>query len=114
MTILGVDLHEIEWTTWWILGSFVALLVGIIGWQLQVMIAGMRSITRREPDAPRYSVFQSLVLSTRAANQDFRRHALAEAKRGKIGDLFYYIFLFGLAAHIGFWIYAAKALPAAG
>lgn len=90
------------------------LIVGLIGWQVLVTIAGIRAIVTRDRGAPRYSVVESTVLSGRTAKRGFRHRVLAEAKRGRAGEIFYWVFLVGLAAHVGVWIHAATMSPTPG
>lgn len=108
MTFYGIPITEIEWTTWWMLGSGALTLFGFAGWQIGNFFVGARVIVARDELAPKYSWIREKLLPGYLANQPFKREVAEQQLNGGIGRFFFFIMLLGLAAHIGFWIYAAN------
>lgn len=108
MTIYGVPIAEVEWTTWWMLGSAASTLTGFIGWQVGSFFSGAKVIMEQDVAAPRFSWLREKMLPGYLANRSFKRHVASRQLRGRVGRFFFNLLLIGLAGHIGFWIFAAK------
>lgn len=108
MTIYGVAITDIDWTTWWMLGSAALALIGFVGWQIDKFFVGARLIAERDDTAPRFNWLREKILPGYLANQPFKRAVAGRQLKRRLGALLFNLMLLGLATHIGFWIYAAK------
>ncbi|WP_417522500.1 hypothetical protein [Marinovum sp.] len=110
MTIYDVPISDIAWTTWWMLGSALLTLVGFVGWQIGKFITGARVIAENDDTTPRYGWLRARMLPGYLANRPFKGHVAARQMKGPVGRLLFNLMLFGLAAHVGFWVYAANVM----
>lgn len=108
MTIYGVQISDIVWTTWWMLGSALVTLVGFVGWQIGKLITGAKVIAENDDTRPRYGWVRERILPGYLANRPFKRQVARRQLQGPVGRLLFNLMLLGLAAHVGFWIYAVN------
>ncbi|MCD7058636.1 hypothetical protein [Pelagibacterium xiamenense] len=108
MTVYDVPVTEIEWTTWWMLGSAVLAFIGFAGWQLGTFFVGARVIAERDAAAPKYSWIAEKLLPGYLANKSFKRDVAGRHLKSGPGRIFFNLMLLGLGLHIGFWVYAAN------
>ncbi|MHA6324322.1 hypothetical protein [Roseivivax sp. CAU 1753] len=108
MTIYGVPVSDIEWTTWWMLGSAILALVGFLGWQIDKFFVGARVIAETEETTPRFDWVREKLLPGYLANRSFKRHVAGRQLQSRIGSYLFNLMILGLVSHIGFWIYAAN------
>ena len=62
MTIFDVPLTEIEWTTWWMLGSAAMALIGFVGWEIGKFFAGAKVIMERDESKPQFNWLREKML----------------------------------------------------
>ncbi len=55
MTVYGVPINEIPWTTWWMLGSAALAFIGFLGWQIGDMVYGAKVIMDKKEGTPSFS-----------------------------------------------------------
>lgn len=105
-----LDFSNLTWETWWMLLSAGMVLVGFVGRQLVHLAVGARTIAAKGDTAPRYSPAEEQLLAARNANRAFKAEVERRALGTRLGRLFFYLLLLGLAAHAGFWVYAATMM----
>ena len=108
MTIYGVPLTEIPWTTWWMLGSAALAFIGFLGWQVGKFLSGAKMITERKDEEPSYSWLKAKLLPGYLANQPFKRAAYVRSQKSSLFRWSFNLMLFGLLVHVMFWVYAAN------
>ncbi|TNF21609.1 MAG: hypothetical protein EP318_06555 [Rhodobacteraceae bacterium] len=113
MTIQGVPLTQIDWTIWWMLGSAALAFVGFVGWQIDKFLVGARAIARKD-HAPGYNWLHERMLPGYLANRRFKGHVAGRQLTRPMGRFLFTLMLLGLAAHVGFWIFAANFMPPQG
>ncbi len=105
MTIYGVPVTEIPFTTWWMLGSAVIAFLGYLLLQIHKLITGSRMIVTK--DGPAYSASEAILRDDFGENRRFKRALTRRTLRGPVGNAFFWVMVGGLAAHAAFWAYAA-------
>lgn len=108
MTIYGVPITEMPWTTWWMLGSALVTLIGFVGWQVDKFLVGATIIAASSETEPKFGWIREKILPGYLANQPFKRAVAGRQHKRWIGRSLFNLMLLGLGTHIGFWIYAAK------
>ncbi|KFB09025.1 hypothetical protein [Nitratireductor basaltis] len=108
MTIFDVPVADIEWTTWWLLGSAATILIGFAGWQISQFFIGAKIIAQRDEKGPRFNWVREKMLPGYLANRSFKREVSGRLHRGGIGRLCFNLMLLGSGAHVAFWVYAVN------
>ncbi len=106
MTIYGIPIADVAWTTWWILGSAMIAFIGFVGWKIGSFFTGAKSMIEQDGPVPQYSWLRETILPGYLANRPFKRHVAARQLQGRVGRFFFYLLLAGLAGQVGFWIFA--------
>lgn len=110
MNLNALNLAHLDLTTWWMLGSAAAALAGFVGWQLVGLVLGARALVGRRQGEPKFDPLKETLLPGYLANRGFKRGVSAKVQQSRVGRWFFLLMLVGLAAHIGFWVYAANHL----
>lgn len=105
MTIYGMPLSEIPFTTWWMLGSALIAFLGYTLLQIHKFITGTKMIVTK--DGPAFNATEAALRDDFRENRPFKRAVASRTLRGPAGNAFFWIMIAGLAAHVAFWVYAA-------
>ncbi|WP_292894472.1 MULTISPECIES: hypothetical protein [unclassified Nitratireductor] len=106
MTIYGVPIADVAWTTWWMLGSAAITFIGFIGWKISSFFTGAKAMIEQDAAGPRYSWLRARILPGYLANQPFKSSVLSRQLQGGVSRFFFYLLLAGLAGQVGFWLFA--------
>jgi len=96
-----------SWEGIWMAGSLIAGLIGYLGWQLMVVLAGGKSIAKDDPNAPKFSVIRSIALAPWLSNREFKKKAVTDADGTTAGRWFFYLFIAGIVSLIASFAYVA-------